>query len=154
MQNSVELKKSFPLSKQELFRYFTDKSLVEKWSAPDGMTLNVPILEARPGGKYRYEHSSKDGRYVCDGHYVEVSPDRIVQIDDKIVGPDGKVLSENLECTVTLTEKGDDTEVQIVHTGFKSDEEADGCRQGWQQCLARLDQLLKGDKDELLAKPA
>lgn len=155
MTKPVEIKKNLNASKQEIFRYFTDKKLVEQWSAPEGMTLRVPILEARAGGKYRYEHTAADGQWIASGHYDEVTPDRIVQVDERIEGPEGRIFTEELRGTITLTERGEATEVRVVQTGFARDEDADDCRDGWTQCLDNLDHLLRRDaKGERLSRSA
>lgn len=151
-KRQVEITKTFPAGKQELFDHFVTPSLLEKWAFPDGMTLRIPILEARPGGRYRWEHTQDGGTFVAEGHFEELSPDRIVQIDEEIEDPSGKVLHENLLCAVSLVEKSGATEARIEVSGFRDQQGADECRRGWEQCLAHLDKLLA--RREKLAKPA
>ena len=151
-QKAVEITRTFPAARQKLFRYFVTPSLLEKWAFPDGMTLRVPVLEAKPGGRYRWEHTQNGGTYVAEGHFEELGPDRIVQIDEEIEDPAGKVLHENLLCAVSFLEQDGSTKVRIEQSGFREQKDADECRQGWEQCLARLEQVL--GKDEKLARPA
>lgn len=151
-KQQVEISKTFPVGKQELFDYFVTPSLLEKWAFPDGMTLRVPVLEAKPGGHYRWEHTQNGGTYVAEGHFEELSPDRIVQVDEEIEDPTGKVLHENILCAVTFLEKSGATEARVEVSGFRDQQAADECRLGWEQCLAHLGKLLpNGGK---LARPA
>lgn len=151
MPNTAEITKTFPLAKQKLFDYFITPTLLERWAFPQGMTLRIPLLEAKVGGRYRWEHSQDGGTYVAEGHFEELSPDRIVQIDEEIEDPSGQVLEENLLCAINFIERGDSTEVRVEVSGFKEKKGAEDCRQGWEQCFAHLGQLLAREKT---AKPA
>jgi uncharacterized protein YndB with AHSA1/START domain len=56
--------KFFPLDSESLFKFFSQPELLEKWSAPDGMTLKLPVFDFKVGGKYKYIHSSSNGEGV------------------------------------------------------------------------------------------
>lgn len=147
MDKHVTIRKNFPLPRQDLFSYFVTPSLLEKWAFPGGMSLRIAQLEARPGGRYRWEHSSEAGTYVAEGHFEELSPERIVQVDEEIEDPTGKVLMEDLLCVITFRDLHGSTEVAVDQSGFKEQKNADECRQGWEQCLANLEKLL-GDGNQ------
>lgn len=108
------------------------------------MTLRLPIFEAKTGGKYRYEHSAKNGTYVAEGYFKEFNSKNIVQTDLTVRTPDGTIAFENLECSISFIPKADGTEVQILQSGFTNQSDASDCEKGWEQSLNHLDALLKG----------
>ena len=138
------LQKFFAVHVEELYKYFMDGHLLEKWAYPDGMSLKITKFHPEVGGKYRYEHSGKDGLYICEGHLEEIVPEkRIVQLDEFVRGPNGRVVSNNLRCVIEFNENIDGTEVSVTQSGFKSDKEFEACRQGWMECLNNLYELVE-----------
>lgn len=142
MQNEVKITRSFSVPKAELFPYFIDKSLLEQWAHPNGMSLHLPVYEAKTGGRYIYEHTAKEGKFTAEGYFVEISPNYIVQVDQSIKGPDGQVLHENIECQIHFTEDGDSTELNVLTGGFKTQKDAHECKVGWDQCLDNLEAMI------------
>ena len=57
--------------------------------------------------------------------------------------PDGTSGHETL-MTVTLAARGDRTEMTFRQTGFETDEDRDGHREGWSECFDRLEEHLAG----------
>ncbi len=151
MQNEVKITRSISLPQEQLITYFTDKNLLERWAAPDGMKLELPIFEAKTGGRYLYEHTGKEGMFSAEGYFVEISPSYIVQVDQSIKGPDGKVLFENIECQIHFIEDGDETEVNVLAGGFKTQKDANDCKTGWEQCLDHLEALIGNSQGERAA---
>ncbi len=140
--NQVEVSRTLPLSREKLYPYFIRSALVQQWANPEGMTLSVPYMDAKLGGRYRYEHTSKDGTYAAEGHFEELSPSRIVQLDEWIKGPDGQLMSEKIRNVITLDDRGDTTDVKVTASGFGDQKMADDCRSGWAQCFDHLEVLL------------
>ena len=68
-----------------VFDAWTKPELVKRWLlGPDGWTMPVCEIDARPGGKYRYvwKHSTNGTQMGMSGTYVEVKrPDRIVSTE-------------------------------------------------------------------------
>jgi uncharacterized protein YndB with AHSA1/START domain len=153
--SEIKFNKFYPLEKERMSKYFSEKALVEKWQAPSGMTLRLPKYEARAGGNYRYEHTSKDGVYVCEGSFKEFKPgERIVQFDKFIRGPKGDNLFENLETSVDFVAKTGGTELRIRQAGFKNEEQANMCQEGWEQSLDLLSELVNKEVGMRSGKPA
>ncbi len=151
--NQVEIRRTFPLGKQKLREYFTTASLAEQWAYPDGMTLEIPSLDFKVGGKYRWEHTLNGGKYVAEGHFQEISPDRIVQIDEVITDPEGKILMTNTKCTISFQEVNGGSEAKVVQSGFQTENDAQECQKGWEQSFNHLESLI-GRGKERLARPA
>jgi uncharacterized protein YndB with AHSA1/START domain len=148
MDHDVRINKFFSTDSETLFQYFIDSELIQKWAYPDGMSLKVTKYEALEGGKYHFEHSGKDGVYICTGFVKEFIPEKkIVQVDEKIIAPDGDKLFENLESIVEFSPQFGGTEVSLIHSGFSSQEAANECHIGWTQSLNHLTRLISQKKN-------
>ncbi len=142
MNNEVTVTKVIPATVQEVFPYFIQARKIEQWSAPDGLTLKVPFFEAKNGGRYRYEHMSDKGTYVCEGHIEELIPNqKIVMIDEIIRDPSGKEM-KNLTGEITFEKVGANTKVTVNQEGFPDVTMAKECESGWTQCLNKLDNII------------
>ena len=75
----------FAASPEAVFRAHTDPKIVQKWLlGPDGWTMPVCQLDAKAGGKFRYEWKNEaNGQgFHITGEFVEVVPhSRIVHIE-------------------------------------------------------------------------
>lgn len=133
----------FNADKNEVFKYFTRAEFIEQWCTPEGMTLRVPKFEAKLGGSYRYEHTGKDGLFVCDGYLTEFVPNERLASRDNVKGPDGNILYENLEGVIEFRGVGAGTEVSIFQRGFKDEASAHECQVSWSQCLDLLQGMVE-----------
>ena len=143
MNIELRLTRFFNADKNEVFKFFTRPELLEQWSAPEGMTLRVPKFEAKAGGSYRYEHTSKDGSYVCDGYITEFAPNERLATRDSVKGPDGKLMLNNLESVTEFKGVGAGTEVTIIQHGFPDEKTKAECEEGWTDCLDQLQGLVE-----------
>ncbi len=144
MSHEIKVSHFFPIPVHELYGYFTDPGLLEKWSSPDGMTLKVPLYETHHGGRYRYEHTSAEGKYICNGHIRKIIPNELIRmVDDEIIDPKGKIVGKKIECDVKLAFLGAGSSVEITHRGFDTEAFAQECRHGWEQCFDNLEELVK-----------
>lgn len=138
MKDVLRIKQQIPASKEEVFRFFTDPKLIEKWASPRGMTLRVPEMDAKTGGRYRFEHSSAQGVYVCTGHFKEFIPGQKLVHVDHVLNPGGKEIYDNLESTVIFMEDPGGTIIYVNITGFKDQDSMDECEQGWKESFENL----------------
>ena len=143
MKNELHLKHTFSAPREEVFRYWTNPRLLEKWSSPEGMTLKVPVFEAKTDGKYRYEHTDGNDVYVCNGHFENFVPNEKLMTIDNVASALKGVLFENLRTEVTFIDEGPRTFVYVIQTGFKNEKDADDCHLSWQQCFEKLENLLE-----------
>jgi len=80
----VVITRRFAAPPEAVFRAHTDPKLVQKWLlGPDGWTMPVCVLDARPGGMFRYEWSNgKGGDFYITAEILEVEPPRkIVHVE-------------------------------------------------------------------------
>lgn len=142
MANDITITRFFSIPSRELYNYFVDPRLIEKWSYPEGMILKVPKFEAQEGGKYRYEHTNEKGTYVREGHFQQIVPRQSLKmIDDWIKDPSGKLIVENLNCEITFMPLGDGCDVAVRQTGFKGEDFVKEFEEGWNQSLDHLQSI-------------
>jgi len=80
----------FAAPPEAVFRAHTDPALVQKWLlGPEGWTMPVCILEARPGGKCRYEWTNGKGHsFYLTGELIELEPPRRIVHVERMHLPD------------------------------------------------------------------
>jgi len=74
----------FAAPPEAVYRAHTDRQLIQKWLlGPEGWTMPVCIIEAKPGGKFRYEWTDSNGHgFYLTGEYLELEPySRIVHVE-------------------------------------------------------------------------
>ncbi len=80
----VVVTRRFAAAPEAVYRAHTDAALVKQWLlGPDGWTMPVCIIDAIPGGKFRYEWShNKRGGFYLTGEFVELEPyNRIAHVE-------------------------------------------------------------------------
>jgi uncharacterized protein YndB with AHSA1/START domain/predicted enzyme related to lactoylglutathione lyase len=142
IKDVIKLTHFVPTSKDVVFNYWTRPEFVEKWAFPDGMTLKIKQFEAKKGGKYCFEHTSKEGVYVCTGYFKEFIPDeKVVQVDT-VKNPDGKILFSKLESIVEFTSETAGTEIHLIQKGFPDINSLKECEKAWTQSFEKLSNIL------------
>jgi uncharacterized protein YndB with AHSA1/START domain len=133
----VQVRRTLPGRKEEVFRAWTDPDLVRQWFTPRGGSSPSAEMDVRVGGRYRWGMKLLGHVYYAVGEYIEVDPpnrlvftfgwDRaLVRLTDSLV-------------TVEFTERGERTEVVITHERLTSRTLRTLHRLGWSECLANLD---------------
>lgn len=73
----IILTRRFAASPEAVYRAHTDPKIVKKWMlGPEGWTMPVCIIEARPGGKFRYEFTRNGKGFCITAEYLELEPYR------------------------------------------------------------------------------
>ena len=122
---------------ERVFEAFTQAQQLARWFKPgDDFKVTVHALEARAGGRYRFEINKPDGgRSIVAGTYDEVtSPRRLVfswAWEDKPADGTSRV-------TVTLEPKGAGTHLVLVHEQLPTVESREAHTHGWNGCLETL----------------
>lgn len=117
----------FPLLVQgkELARWFPTRAETE------------PVV----GGHYMLAFESSDpakGNHYSEGKYLEVKPNERIRFTWPV---------ENTEVQIDIVQKGDMSEVTLVHSGFAetgNDESFAGHARSWNACMTNLKDLLEG----------
>jgi len=80
----VIVTRRFAAPPEAVYRAHTEPEIIKKWMlGPEGWTMPVCIIDARPGGKIRYEWSNGNGRgFYLTGECLELEPySRLVHVE-------------------------------------------------------------------------
>lgn len=137
--------RTFAAPREMVWRCFHTPELVTRWLlGPEGWTMPVCEIDARPGGVFRYVWVHPDGRDLkMSGSYVEViPPERTVHIENF----EEEWAGDPTRVTTLFTEANGVTTVTMT-IRFTSLEARDGARatgmtDGMEAGYARLDAML------------
>ena len=137
---SLRITRTLAAPRERVFRAFTEKEAVKVWFAgPVPLQwLEEPMIDLRPGGRYRFKVGDGAKVWNVHGSYLAVEPpSRLVFTwlweNDPTRGDSG-----NTVVTVELFDRGDETEVVLTHEGFTADLVRNEHDQGWGECLAAI----------------
>lgn len=143
----VLITRIFDASRHMVFDAYTNPEHLQQWLlGPEGWTMPICEMDARPGGSWRYVWRKDDGtEMVMAGAIREcVPPERLVTTESW--GPEW---SETVN-TTTFAETGGRTAVTLTIL-YPSKEARDaaletGMKEGMNESFIRLDKLLKTPK--------
>ena len=142
-EHELVITRLFDAPRSLVFAAWTESEHLERWqNAPQGFTITTHESDIRTGGGFRICMRSPDGtEHWLQGKYLEViAPERLV-FTHAWLNAEGKPGPETL-VTITLTERGNQTELTLRQTGFKSIEARDGHNLGWTSTFDRLAEYL------------
>jgi uncharacterized protein YndB with AHSA1/START domain len=141
LDGGVRLVRVVPASRDAVFEAWTDPAQLARWWGPPGFTTPTVEIDLRVGGRYRIVMQPPEGeaRHLA-GTYREVrAPERLVYTWRwEHHGPH----TEETLVTVDFRDRGEQTEIEVVHTGFPTVDLAEVHGDGWDGCLVRLEELL------------
>jgi uncharacterized protein YndB with AHSA1/START domain len=134
----VRVTRKVRVSPDRLFRAFTTAADLERWYAPEGMTVPRVELDARVGGRFRIEMKAPDGTiHTAYGVITEFSPPHRLRHtwnwERHMDGEEGETV-----VTVEIRPDGEYSEVTLTHSGFATDSGAANHEKGWTSILDRL----------------
>lgn len=139
-ETSLRISRTYPAPREEVFRAWTDPKALERWFAPDPeFVTKVPILELRPGGRYRVEMTKGGATHVAVGQYREIRPpEKLVytwkwEVSDMAAGH-----FEETIVTLEFHDRGHETELVLTHEKLPNAEERGKHEHGWNGCLGQL----------------
>ena len=79
---AVEIEQEFAAASDRVFAYWTEAEALARWFAPGDYTTVSADVDARPGGAWRLDFRSGDGRhaYTEHGAFFELDPPRRVRL--------------------------------------------------------------------------
>jgi uncharacterized protein YndB with AHSA1/START domain len=141
---ALRVERDFDAPRERVFRAWIDPSAARVWFAPPGAVWTEPLLlEARPGGRFRFCVRVAGKVYTIHGTYRELRrPDRLVLTweweDDPDRGDSGSSL-----VTLQLHERGRKTELALTQAGFPSESSRQAHRARWEDCLSTIARLVE-----------
>lgn len=138
----LQIRRSFSAPPETVFRAWTQKEHFGQWFAPtkEFKTI-IHDLDVRPGGKYRVEMQSPDGKiHTVQGVYREVLPAQKL-----VFSWSWETEPQHGETEVTLEffPAKNGTELTLTHRNFPNRDAKDEHSKGWTGCLDRLGELMK-----------
>ncbi len=146
-ETSLRISRTYPARREEVFRAWTDKEALSRWFAPSAeFETKVPLLELKPGGRFRIEMRQGEVNHVVVGRYREVRPpEKLVYTWKWETDPDRG--TEDTIVTVEFLDRGRSTELVLTHERFVSVEIRDEHSKGWNGCLEQLGRFLSERRD-------
>src|ERR1700743_322187 len=142
--NDLVITRTFNAPRNLVYAAWTEPEHLEKWqNAPQGLSVIVETSDIRTGGSFRICMRSADGaEHRLQGDYREViAPEKLV-FTHAWVNAEGQPGPQTL-VTITFAEHGEQTELTLRQTGFKSAEAREGHRGGWISTFDRLTEYLE-----------
>ena len=133
---SLTIRRTFPVTRERVFRAWTDPAVLRQWCCPVGFSVAEAQVDLRVGGAYRVAMQPPDASEpsVAYGTYREIDPpSRLVYTWQWEGGEMGETL-----VTVEFRDLGAETEVVLVHELFPAAEVRDKHNEGWALCLENL----------------
>jgi uncharacterized protein YndB with AHSA1/START domain len=135
------LTRIFAAPRHLVFEAWTKSRHLKQGSAPNGFSIPVSKGDVRVGGAWRACMRTPEGENLwLSGIYREVVPDERL-VFTHAWEEDGKPGHETL-VTVTFANHGRKTKMNFRQEGFESVQSRDGHRDGWNESLDRLAELL------------
>lgn len=138
----LTVRKTFAVEPERVFRAWSDPREIGRWFSPVGFTTPHVDADVRPGGRYRIGMQPPEGKVVyVYGEYREVRPPERIVFTWSWEEGDSAHRGETL-VTVEFRRVPSGTEVVLTHELLPGDEAVGMHTQGWNGCLASLEEHL------------
>ena len=118
-----------------VFEAWTNPEHLHAWWGPKPVTCCGAQVDLRVGGRYRIDNALPDGTVVSiEGEFREIQPHRRLVYTWRM----GKSPQESSLVTVRFEERGEETEVVVVHEQIANQEVRESHEKGWDGCLEGL----------------
>jgi uncharacterized protein YndB with AHSA1/START domain len=144
-----------------VFQAWTDCHLFARWWGPKGFRVSSCTVDARPGGLLHYVLRGVDGRVLKGrGIFRDVFPPERIVLLDALASEHGEVAEPwaygmsadwpaETRIELTLSPSDGSTVVTLCSDVFAPPDEAEALREGWEESLDKLAELL----GELMRSP-
>jgi uncharacterized protein YndB with AHSA1/START domain len=135
----LEITRLFDAPPTRVFNAWLNREEWQAWIGPEGMDCEVPVLEPHVGGRYRITMRLSDGRMIPVAGVFKV-----IDAPRKLVftwGWEGDPSRESL-ITISLQERGEQTELILRQEGLGSASNRDDHGKGWNGALNKLARYL------------
>jgi uncharacterized protein YndB with AHSA1/START domain len=143
-RRSVRIVETFDARREQVFAAWTEPDLLKQWWGPDIFETVSARIDLRVGGSYELRLEPGSMRLVGEFRQVD-PPRRLVYTWQWIENvPDRR---ESL-VTVEFHDKGDQTEVVLLHDNFVGPGPIDMYDAGWRSGLQKLASFLEQEVDD------
>jgi uncharacterized protein YndB with AHSA1/START domain len=139
---TLRLTRVFKAPRDRVYAAWTDPAQMKQWSGPEGVETIAWQLDARVGGKWRWDLRNADGEEMSAfGEYREIRP------GEKLVYTwkwDDDPAWEKIDSLVTIEfrDHPDGTELRLIHDRLPSEQSRDNHMGGWTSALDKLERFL------------
>jgi uncharacterized protein YndB with AHSA1/START domain len=137
----LRLQRTLPARREVAWRALTDPDELAKWWGPKGFTAPSVEFDLRVGGRFRIAMQPPDGElFYLSGEFKEVDPPARLGYTFVWDPPD----PDDRETLVTLSlqDRGEETEVVLVQGEFATKERQALHEGGWTESFERLERVL------------
>ena len=149
---TLSITRLFDAPRELVYRMWTEKHLMDRWSCPDGFGITQSGAELKVGGTWHATMRAPNGTDMrLTGVYREIVPDRRLAFTHAWLDAAG-VPGPATTVTVSFTDDNGKTRMEFYQTGFDSAASRDGREGGWTECLGKFELLLdalKGSEREI-----
>jgi uncharacterized protein YndB with AHSA1/START domain len=138
---TLELTRTLPAPRSTVWSAMTKPEQLARWWGPKGFTAPTVDFEPRVEGRYRIAMQPPDGElFHLHGEFREVEPPSRLAYTFVWEPPD----PDDRETVVTLTlrDRGEQTEVSLNQGEFATEERRTLHEGGWSDSFEKLEQLL------------
>lgn len=144
----LTMTRTFAAPLARVFDAWTNPDSHIGWWGPEGFTLLFNEMDLKPEGRWRMGMTRNGKKAVSGGVYREISPPSRLVMTHAWEGDDGQLLPPQTLVTITLAERGDNTEMVFTQTGFDDAATRDGHRGGWSEAFGALEMALAQDESK------
>ena len=139
---TVRLHRVFKAPPSRVYKAFTDKGAIERWSPPYGFIGTIHEIDVRVGGGYRmsFTNFGTGSSHTFKVAYLELVPDTLIRQSD--VFEDSQLPGE-MQVRVEMKSVLCGTELTIVQQGIPAVIPTEMCYLGWQESLEQLAKLVE-----------
>ena len=140
IDTSLRIVKHISASVEDVYQAWTDAEQVKQWMGPGQVKCETVDIDLKVGGQYSIAMITAEGEHPnAIGEYKEIIP------NEKLVFTWTWKGGEMPDTLVTLDFKAKygGTELTLLHEQFPAKEAAEKHNQGWEGCLAGLEEFLK-----------
>ena len=130
---TVRISKMMPAPREDVFNAWLDVEGMRTWMCPGDIKKTDIEIDARVGGKYRIVMHGEENDHEMTGEYVEIDPPaRIAFTWNSPVTVAGSLV------TLEFHDRGEETELVLIHERLPSAESAGQHEAGWSSVLEKL----------------
>ena len=138
LRRRITLTRVVPAPPDAVFQAWTNAERMARWLCPDPTARVVVENELRLGGSWSARMETSGGTVTAFGTYREIEPPRRLAFTWEWKEPPQTIGADTVAEVEFATVDGG-TEVRLCHSGFPSDETAEGHKVGWKLALERLE---------------
>lgn len=150
---TLTITRIFDAPRDLVWRMWSEKHLMMRWSCPTGFTIPYSDPDFRVGGSWQAHMRSPQGEdYRLQGVYREIVPGQRLVFTHAWLDERGTPGPETL-VTITLQEDRGKTRMDFVQSGFESESSRNGHEDGWGEALEKFEALvdtIKGSDRSLI----